>query len=38
MASTNVVKAVLQEKMGYDVEVLPVAAAAMWQATATARR
>jgi glycine betaine/proline transport system substrate-binding protein len=35
VASTNVVKAVLQEKMGYDVEVLPVAAAAMWQATAT---
>ncbi|WP_022660408.1 glycine betaine ABC transporter substrate-binding protein [Paucidesulfovibrio longus] len=35
VASTNVVKAVLQEKMGYEVEVLPVAAAAMWQATAT---
>jgi glycine betaine/proline transport system substrate-binding protein len=34
-ASTNVVKAVLQEKMGYDVEILPVAAAAMWQAVAS---
>lgn len=33
-ASTNVAKAAL-EKMGYDVEVLPVAAAAMWQAVAT---
>ncbi|MGE4293534.1 MAG: glycine betaine ABC transporter substrate-binding protein [Desulfovibrio sp.] len=35
VASTNVVQAVLQEKMGYEVEILPVAAAAMWQATAT---
>ncbi|SKA74025.1 glycine betaine/proline transport system substrate-binding protein [Paucidesulfovibrio gracilis DSM 16080] len=35
VASTNVVRAVLQEKMGYDVEILPVAAAAMWQATAS---
>ncbi len=34
-ASTTVVQAVLQEKMGYNVEILPVAAAAMWQATAT---
>ncbi|MCW7754098.1 glycine betaine ABC transporter substrate-binding protein [Desulfobotulus sp. H1] len=34
-ASTHVVKAVLQEKMGYNVEILPVAAAAMWQAVAT---
>ncbi len=34
-ASTNVVKAVLQERMGYDVEILPVAAAAMWQALGT---
>ncbi|WP_243544044.1 glycine betaine ABC transporter substrate-binding protein [Pseudodesulfovibrio tunisiensis] len=34
-ATTNVVKAVLQERMGYDVEILPVAAAVMWQATAT---
>jgi glycine betaine/proline transport system substrate-binding protein len=32
--STYMVKAAL-EKMGYDVEVLPVAAAAMWQATAS---
>ncbi|MEW5773025.1 MAG: glycine betaine ABC transporter substrate-binding protein [Thermodesulfobacteriota bacterium] len=30
--STNVVAAVLQEKLGYEVEMLPVAAAAMWQA------
>ncbi|WP_035042530.1 glycine betaine ABC transporter substrate-binding protein [Desulfovibrio sp. X2] len=34
-ASTNMVKAVLQEKMGYDVETLPVSAAAMWQAVGT---
>lgn len=34
-ASTNVVKAVLQEKLGYDVEILPVSAAAMWQALAS---
>lgn len=34
-ASTNLVKAVLQEKMGYDVEIIPVAAAAMWQAVGT---
>lgn len=35
VASTNVVQAVLQEKMGYEVDALPVAAAAMWQAVAT---
>jgi glycine betaine/proline transport system substrate-binding protein len=34
-ASTNLVKAVLQERMGYDVEMYPVAAAAMWQAVGT---
>lgn len=34
-ASTNVVRAVLQEKLGYDVEITPVSAAAMWQALAT---
>ena len=34
-ASINVVKAVLQEKMGYDVEITPVSAAAMFQAIAT---
>jgi len=34
-ASTNVVKAVLQEKMGYKVKEMAVSAAAMWQATAT---
>ncbi|MFP4314616.1 MAG: glycine betaine ABC transporter substrate-binding protein [Desulfovibrionales bacterium] len=35
VASTNVVAAVLQEKMGYEVEMTPVSAAAMWQALAT---
>ena len=34
-ASANVVKAVLETKMGYDVELTPVSAAAMWQALAT---
>lgn len=34
-ASTNVVAAVLQEKLGYAVETTPVSAAAMWQALAT---
>lgn len=34
-ASTNLVKAVLEEKLGYEVEILPVAAAAMWQAVGT---
>lgn len=34
-ASANVMKAVLQEKLGYDVKLIPVAAAAMWQAVAT---
>ncbi|WP_045221001.1 glycine betaine ABC transporter substrate-binding protein [Desulfonatronum thioautotrophicum] len=33
-ASTHVVQAALEE-MGYDVEILPVAAAAMWQAVGT---
>ncbi len=35
VASTYVVQAVLQEKLDYNVEVLPVSAAAMWQALAT---
>ncbi|WP_028573702.1 glycine betaine ABC transporter substrate-binding protein [Desulfonatronovibrio hydrogenovorans] len=35
VASTYVVQAVLQEELGYNVEVLPVGAAAMWQAVAT---
>lgn len=35
VASTYVVQALLQEKLGYNVEVLPVSAAAMWQALAT---
>ncbi len=34
-ASANVVKAVMETKMGYDVELTPVSAAAMWQALAT---
>ncbi|HPI91636.1 MAG TPA: glycine betaine ABC transporter substrate-binding protein [Deltaproteobacteria bacterium] len=34
-ASSNVVKAVLQEKLGYEVELLPVSAAAMWQSVAS---
>jgi glycine betaine/proline transport system substrate-binding protein len=35
VASTNVVKAVLQEKLGYEVKIVPVSAAAMWQAVAS---
>ncbi|MDX9870964.1 MAG: glycine betaine ABC transporter substrate-binding protein [Clostridia bacterium] len=35
VASTNVVKAALQEKLGYEVEIVPVSAAAMWQAVAS---
>jgi len=35
IASTNVVRAVLQEKLGYDVEITSVGAAAMWQGVAT---
>ena len=35
VASTNVVRAVLQEKLGYDVDVLSVSAAAMWQGLAS---
>ncbi|KJS83320.1 MAG: hypothetical protein JM58_13020 [Peptococcaceae bacterium BICA1-8] len=35
IASTNVVRAVLQEKLGYDVELTSVGAAAMWQGVAT---
>ncbi|MFO7718398.1 MAG: glycine betaine ABC transporter substrate-binding protein [Thermodesulfobacteriota bacterium] len=35
VASTNVVKAVLQEKMGYECEITPVGAAAMWQSVAS---
>ena len=34
-ASINVVRAVLQEKLGYTVEITPVSAAAMWQALAS---
>lgn len=34
-ASANVAKAVMQEKMGYEVELTPVSAAAMWQALAS---
>ncbi|KIH78219.1 glycine/betaine ABC transporter substrate-binding protein [Geoalkalibacter ferrihydriticus DSM 17813] len=35
VASTNVVKAVLQEKLGYEVQLTPVSAAAMWQGIAS---
>ncbi len=35
VATTHLLQAVLQEKMGYEVEILPVAAAAMWQAVGT---
>jgi glycine betaine/proline transport system substrate-binding protein len=35
IASTNVVKAVLEEYMNYDVEIIPVGAAAMWQSVST---
>lgn len=34
-ASTNLAKAVIQEKLGYKVKTLPVSAAAMWQAVST---
>lgn len=34
-ASANVMKAVLQEKLGYEVDLISVSAAAMWQAVAT---
>ena len=34
-ASSNTVKAVLQEKMGYDVELIPVSGAAMWKGLET---
>jgi len=35
IASTNLVKAVLQEKMGYDCEIIPMKADEMWEAVAT---
>lgn len=35
LASTNIVSAVLQEKLGYEVDMIPVSAAAMWQGIAT---
>ncbi len=38
LASTNVVRAVLQEVMGYRCEIAPVSAAAMWQAVAAGNR
>jgi glycine betaine/proline transport system substrate-binding protein len=37
IASTNVVKAVLQEKMGYGCEIISMAADEMWEAVATGR-
>jgi glycine betaine/proline transport system substrate-binding protein len=38
VASTNVVAAVLQEKLGFKVEMTAVSAAAMWQSVATGDR
>ncbi len=35
VASTYVAQAVLEDKLGYNVDVLPVSGAAMWQALAT---
>ncbi len=35
VASTSVIQAVLQEKMGYEASMIPVSAAAMWQGIAT---
>lgn len=35
VASTNVVKAVLQEKLDYEVDMIPVSGAAMWQGLAS---
>jgi glycine betaine/proline transport system substrate-binding protein len=35
VASTNLVKAVIQEELGWECEITPVSAAAMWQAVAT---
>lgn len=34
-ATTNVLKAVLEERMGIECEIVPVAAAVMWQAVGT---
>lgn len=34
-ATTNVIKAVLEERMGYECEIIPVAAAVMWQGVAS---
>ncbi len=38
VASTNLVRAVLQEIMGYNCEITAVSGAAMWQAVATGNR
>lgn len=35
VASTNVVKAVIEERLGYECKITPVSAAAMWQAIAS---
>ncbi len=35
IASTNLVRAVLQEEMGYQCEIIPMAADEMWEAVAT---
>ncbi|TIH17382.1 glycine betaine ABC transporter substrate-binding protein [Marinifilum sp. JC120] len=34
-ATTNVLKAVIEERLGYECEVIPVAAAVMWQGVAS---
>ncbi|MBI9081134.1 MAG: glycine betaine ABC transporter substrate-binding protein [Pseudodesulfovibrio sp.] len=34
-STTNVIQAVLQERMGVETEIIPVAAAVMWQAVST---
>ncbi|WP_320007459.1 glycine betaine ABC transporter substrate-binding protein [Maridesulfovibrio sp.] len=34
-ATTNVIKAVIEERLGMECEIIPVAAAAMWQAVGT---
>lgn len=34
-ATTNVLKAVIEERLGMECEIIPVAAAAMWQAVGT---
>jgi glycine betaine/proline transport system substrate-binding protein len=35
IAATNVLKAIIEDELGYECEIVPVSAAVMWQATAT---